>query len=244
MLGQAEMHLGHLTEAQRLFTAGLAGARDVGHARLELAVLNEMARSPCSAMTSIRRSRTSRRRSRSQHAENWRESEAVILSNLAELAIDLERWPYALTNLEASLALRREFGDLSGLAIVLPALAYIHVELGQLVLALAYYDEAVSVCRSTGNTVDGWSAAVGRSVVNLALGHLRPALSDARAALTMCTDVRPYETAASLRLVSKVARRAGRDSLAAYYQGRADEAYARHSGRVTKAIEALLSYGE
>jgi DNA-binding SARP family transcriptional activator/tetratricopeptide (TPR) repeat protein len=240
--GQAAYNLRRYAESEHHLGVSVAVARQLGDGPVASAALNELARIAMAAGDyGLARQRLEESLAIA-HAEKWQQGISAFTANLADLAIELQDWPEALDRLNESLARLREVNDMSGIGPPLTAVSYVHVRLGHLDAALRHYDEAVAVCRAVGNIVDGWQAAIGRGVVHLALGHARLALRDAHAALRMCNEGRPYETAASLRLVSMAAGRAGHERVADDYRIRADDAYARYTGLVMDHIEALLAY--
>ena len=114
------------------------------------------------------------------------------------------------------------------------------VELGRAEEARRCLDEAVEVCTRVGNEVDRWFAMLARSVLHLTAGEVRPALRDAVAAARICSQVRPYETAVTLRLLAAVTQAAGRDRWPVEFRYRADVAYATLTSRKIPDVEALL----
>lgn len=167
--------------------------------------------------------------------------EAMTLLNLSTVHVGMHQWDDAAQALNASLAIRRALADPAGLAIVLPALGYVNMELRKYADALTILDEAVDVCVLVGNTVDGWFARFARSVVHLIHGAALASLHDAVAAMRMCNEGRPYWTAATLRLLSIVTAYCGRAAASAEFSRRADHAYAAHDGLREETIEAMLA---
>jgi tetratricopeptide (TPR) repeat protein len=169
-------------------------------------------------------------------------AEGVVLTNLADVYIDMRNWDDARGCLEESLAIRRERGDTAGETVVLPALGYLCCQLGRLDEAVGYLDNAVLRCQAIDNQVDLWYALIVRAETHLRLGRYRSALADARQALTVCRDTAwEYETAASLRQVAKALLALRRPGPAAEYQDRAAAAFAAVTGRRDPALENLLA---
>jgi DNA-binding SARP family transcriptional activator len=169
-------------------------------------------------------------------------AEAIVLTNLADVYIDMHSWDEARGCLEESLVIRRERGDTAGETVVLPSLGYLNCQLGRLGEAIGYLDQAVRRCQAIDNQVDLWYALIVRAETHLRLGRYRSALADARQALTVCRDTAwEYETAASLRQVAKALLALRRSGPAAEYQDRAAGAFAAVTGRRDPALENLLA---
>src|SRR5262249_12286774 len=122
-----------------------------------------------------------------------------------DVYIDMRNWDDARGCLEESLAIRQASGDTAGQTVVLPSLGYLCCQLGRLTEAIGYLDLAIERCEAIDNQVDLWKALVVRSETHLRRGRYRPALADARRALTVCRDTGwEYEIAASLRQMATV----------------------------------------
>ena len=169
-------------------------------------------------------------------------AEGIVLTNLADVYIDMRNWDDARGCLEESLAIRRERGDTAGETVVLPSLGYLCCQLGRLGEAMWYLDAAIERCQAIDNRFDLWYALLVRSETHLRLGRYRSALADARQALTVCRDTAwEYETAASLRQVAKAMLALRRSGPAAEYQARAAAAFSALTGRRDPAMENLLA---
>ena len=169
-------------------------------------------------------------------------AEGIVLTNLADVYIDMRNWEDARGCLEESLAIRRERGDTAGETVVLPSLGYLCCQVGRLGEAIGYLDLAIERCQAIDNQIDLWYALIVRSETHLRLGRYRSALADARQALTVCRDtVWEYETAASLRQIAKAMLALRRAGPAAEYQARAAAAFSALAGRRDPALENLLA---
>jgi DNA-binding SARP family transcriptional activator/tetratricopeptide (TPR) repeat protein len=239
--GQAYLHAERVADAEHDLTVALELAEGEDDRFRTMGLLSDLAR-----IADLRGDRASALERLSQclgvaRTEGWVTQEALTLLNMSTVHIGLHQWDEAAQALHTSLAIRRRSGDNAGRAIVLPALGYVSIELGRLDEALSLFDEAVEVCTLVGNTVDGWFARFGRSVVHLLHGAAVPAVRDAVAAMRMCNNGRPYWSAATLRLLSIATARAGHATASAELARRADLAYASHNGHREESVEAMLA---
>jgi tetratricopeptide (TPR) repeat protein len=238
-LGQAELHLGNLTEAAVRLAEAVELARAAGERRRQAAALLDLAR------VALLNGDYALARSQMTECVDMARSdglamvEAIALLNLSSVHVSERRWGEAREALEASLRVRRERDDVAGLSVVLPALAYVEFELGDASRALELLEEGQHACRTVGNDVDGWYVLFIRSVMRLTTGSVRLALRDAAAAMRICVPGRDYEIASTLRLLAAAFAAAGKTDLATDYQHRA--ANAAYSGRTVSSVEMLLA---
>lgn len=240
MLGQAEWHVGRLAEANEHFEAVERLSQECGELKRLMAILSDRA---CIDLAACQPELAMRRLQRSlaiTREEGWTQNEAIVLLNLASTHIEICQWDEAYQALVASLAIRRKLVDVAGLAIVLPAMGCVCVVLGRAAEARGYLDEAVEVCLQVGNEVDRWFALLARSTLHLTEGAVRPALRDAVAAARICSPVRHYETAVTLRLLAAVTQAAGRDRWPVEFRYRGDIAYAALTSRKIPDVETML----
>jgi DNA-binding SARP family transcriptional activator len=238
-LGQAHLHQGNLTEAAGQLAQAVELARAAGERRRQFAALLDLGRAALlsgdhalavSQMTEcldVARS------------EGWTMPEAIVLLNLSSVYVAERRWGEAREALEASLRVRREWDDVAGLSVVLPALARVEFELGHVSRALELFEEGQQACQTAGNDVDGWYVVFARSVVWLTTGSARLALRDAAAAMRACGPGRDYEISCTLRLLAAAFAAAGKTGLAADYRQRARAAA--YAGHKEASVEMLLA---
>jgi DNA-binding SARP family transcriptional activator len=242
MRGQAAMHVDQLGEAKNQLGTALELAYALADPKRIHAVLTDLGLVALAAQDfGLARQRLEDGLRYAREGGLTR-IESIMLLNLSDVYVGLREWDLALGALEQSLAIRRQLGDVAGMAIVLPALGYVFLELGRRPDATVYLDEGSAICRSLRNGVDGWFAEVARSVLHLTAGEIPAALHAAVAAVRFGTDARPYETAASLRLLAIVSHHAGRASVSAECHRRADAAYAAHAGPRRPPVESLLAH--
>jgi DNA-binding SARP family transcriptional activator len=242
LVGRAQLHLGRREAAAARLERALAAFRGLGDQHQVMSLLSDLGQ--------VARLAGDYPRALEHFAEALficRSSpagvaEAIVLTNLADVYIDMRNWDEARGCLEESLAIRRERGDTAGETVVLPSLGYLNCQLGRLGEAIDYLDQAVRRCQAIDNQVDLWYALIVRAETHLRLGRYRSALADARQALTVCRDTAwEYETAASLRQVAKALLALRRPGPAAEYQDRAAGAFAAVTGRRDPALENLLA---
>ena len=240
-LGQAELHVGNFDAATARLAEAVELSRAAGERRLMLGALLDLGRVALqSGDNALALSRMTECLQIARE-QGWTLVEAITLLNLSSAYVAERRWDDAREALEASLAVRRERGDIAGLSVVLPALAYVEFELGDVPRALELCTEGLRACQTVGNDVDGWFAVFCRSVVQLADGPVRPALRDAAAALRACVPGRPYEIACTLQLLAAAFAAVGKGDLAADYRRRFREADAAYKGRGIASVQALLA---
>jgi DNA-binding SARP family transcriptional activator len=242
LVGRAQLHLGRREQAAERMERALAAFRRLGDQHQVMSLLSDLGQ--------VARLAGDHPRALEHFAEALficrsspaGVSEGIVLTNLADVYIDIRNWDEARGCLEESLAIRRERGDTAGETVVLPSLGYLCCQLGRLGEAIGYLDQAVLRCSAIDNQVDLWYALIVRAETHLRLGRYRPALADARQALTVCRDTAwEYETAASLRQVAKALLALRRPGPATEYQDRAAAAFAAVTGRRDPALENLLA---
>jgi DNA-binding SARP family transcriptional activator len=242
LVGRAQLHLGRRDQAAARLERALAAFRGLGDQHQVMSLLSDLgqvARLAGDHPLALEHFAEALFICRSSPAGV---SEAIVLTNLADVYIDMRNWDEARGCLEESLAIRRERGDTAGETVVLPGLGYLNCQLGRLGEAIGYLDQAVRRCQAIDNQVDLWYALIVRAETHLRLGRYRSALADARQALTVCRDTAwEYETAASLRQVAKALLALRRPGSAAEYQDRAASAFAAVTGRRDPALENLLA---
>ncbi|OLB67063.1 MAG: hypothetical protein AUI10_01020 [Actinobacteria bacterium 13_2_20CM_2_72_6] len=242
LVGRAQLHLGRREQAAARLERALAAFRGLGEQHQVMSLLSDLgqvARLAGDYPRALEHFAEALFICRSSPAGV---SEAIVLTNLADVYIGMRNWDEARGCLEESLAIRREGGDTAGETVVLPALGYLCCQLGRLGEAAGYLDRAVLRCQAIGNQVDLWYALIVRAETHLRLGRYRQALADARQALTVCRDTAwEYETAASLRQVAKALLALRRPGPAGDYQDRAGHAFAAVTGRRDPALENLLA---
>jgi tetratricopeptide (TPR) repeat protein len=238
-LGQAELHLGNLTEAADWLAEAVELARVAGERRRQFAALLDLGRASLLGGNHALALGQMTECLDVARSEGWAIPEAIVLLNLSSLHVEERRWIEAREALEASLRVRREFDDVAGLSVVLPALAHVEFELGDVGRALELFEEGLQACRTVGNDVDGWYVFFARSVLRLTTGSVRLALRDAAAAMRACVPGRDYEIACTLKLLAAAFAAAGKTDLAADYQHRAQGAT--NTGPTHASIEMLLA---
>lgn len=242
LVGRALVHLGRYDEAATRLAEALEAFRALDDVRQVTALLVDLglvARLRADYPTALERYAEALFLSRRAPVGV---AEAIVLTNLADVYIEMRNWEEARGCLEESLAIRRRHGDTAGETVVLPSLGYLCCQLGRLDEAVGYLEAAERRCAAIGNTVDRWYALTVRSETYLRLGRYRRALADARTALRLCTEVGwVYERATSLRQVAKTLLALRRTRAAAAYSDRAARAFAGYPGRRDPALEILLA---
>ncbi len=162
-LGQAELHAGNFTDATDRLTEAVELSRSAGERRPMFRAMLDLGQVALqSGDLSLALSRMTECLEITR-TEGWAMSEAITLLNISSVHVARRRWDDAREALEASLRVRRERGDVAGLSVVLPALAYVEFELGDSTRALELCAEGLQACRTVGNDVDGWFAVFCRS---------------------------------------------------------------------------------
>jgi DNA-binding SARP family transcriptional activator len=242
LVGRALLHLGRRDEAATRLAEALDGFRRLDDLRQVTALLVDLglvARLGGDHPTALERYAEALFLCR---GSGGGVPEAIVLTNLADVYIEMRNWEDARGCLEESLAIRRAHGDSAGETVVLPSLGYLCCQLGRLDEAIGHLDAAVTRCTAIGNAVDRWYSLIVRSETHLRLGRYRPALADARRALTSCPeDGWEYERATSLRQVAKTLLALRRTGSAAGYSELAARAFAGYAGRRDPALEILLA---
>ncbi|MFN0183283.1 MAG: ATP-binding protein, partial [Aquabacterium sp.] len=105
----------------------------------------------------------------------------VHLVNLGNLELDAARWDDALRWLEAARAHARQHG-LQVLAVYAQTnLANLQRQQGDLAAARVHFSDAVEMCRRSGTYLVEWGARLGVARIDIAEGHLAPALRSIQA---------------------------------------------------------------